>query len=133
MASHHVIDYDSFLSRLVAGLRNAWQEVRAQRADETFYMFGVQTDPDVTVLTPFCQTHEQYKAERGDAEAPIEKWAVDQDSELYGSGSKYTADLEKEVNRYARAVTVMLRFYGRRSVGPWKRRIRGWNCGRPDP
>ena len=38
MASHHVIDYDSFLSRLVAGLRKAWQEVRAQRADEVYLM-----------------------------------------------------------------------------------------------
>jgi len=100
MASHHVIDYESFLSRLVAGLRKAWQEARAQRGDETFYMFGVQTDSDVTVLTPFCQTHEQYSAERGDAEAPIEKWAVNQDSQLFGAGGKYTSDLEAELNGY---------------------------------
>lgn len=100
MVPRHVIDYDSFLSRLVAALRKTWQEVRARRSDETFYMFGIQTDSDVTDLTPFCQTHEQYRAEKGSAEARIEKWAVDQDSELYGAGSQYTSGLAGELNRY---------------------------------
>jgi len=100
MASHHVIDYESFLSTLVTGLRRAWQEARVSRPDETFYMFGVQTDSDVTVLTPFCQTHQQWAAESGGAESPIERWAVDQDSELFGAGSQFTSHLEEELSRY---------------------------------
>jgi len=99
MGPRHTIDYESFLSRLVVALRNVWQEVRARRSDETFYMLGIQTDSDVTDLTPFCQTEEQYRAEGG-AEARIEKWAVDQDSELYDAGSQYTSGLVEELNRY---------------------------------
>ena len=97
--SRHVIDYDGFLSRLVAALRRTWHEVRARRSGEKFYMFGIHIDSDVTSLTPFCQTEEQYRAEGG-AEARIEKWAVDQDSELYDAGSQYTSGLTDELNRY---------------------------------
>jgi hypothetical protein len=100
MAQHHVIDYDSFLTRLVSGLRKAWQEVRSQRPDETLYLFGIATDSDITDLTPFCQTEEQYAAEGGDERAPIEKWAPDEEAELYRAGAQYTSDLADEVNRY---------------------------------
>jgi uncharacterized protein DUF4303 len=98
-----VIDYDSFYKRLVSGLRAAWQEVRAQRPGESFYMFGVETDSDTTVLTPFCNTEEQFAAEHGVPEYPIEKWAVDQDSTLYAAGSQHTAALQKEVNQFVMA------------------------------
>ncbi|HUY87807.1 MAG TPA: DUF4303 domain-containing protein [Pirellulales bacterium] len=97
------IDYDSFQKRLVSGLRAAWQKVRAQRPSETFYMFGVETDSDATVLTPFCNTEEQFAAEHGTPEYPIEKWAVDQDSQLYGAGAEHTAELQQEVNQFVMA------------------------------
>jgi hypothetical protein len=50
LSKHHVIDYDTFLPRLVSGLRQAWDEVRRRRRGETFYMFGIATDSDVVVL-----------------------------------------------------------------------------------
>jgi len=100
MAEHHVIDYDGFQTRLISGLRKAWEEVRAQRPNETFRVFGVATDSDITDLTPFCQTDEQFAAEGGDEREPIEKFALDEEAELHGAGSEHTSDLADEVNRY---------------------------------
>lgn len=94
------IDYDSFQKRLVSALRSAWQEVRAQRPGEKFYMYGVETDSEAVVLTPFCNTEEQFAAEHGTPQHPVEKWMVDQDSKLYGAGSQHTAQLQNEVNQY---------------------------------
>lgn len=96
MPKYHVINYDTFLPRLVEGLRKAWEEVRRQRPGETFYMFGIATDSDVVVLTPFWNTEEKYVAE-GNLEYPIEKWVVPE----HGYGPcKYTKSLQDEVNRY---------------------------------
>ena len=100
MTDEHTIDYASFQTRLVAALRAAWEEVRQQRANETFYMYGIETDSDVISLTPFCNTVEQFAAENGEPEYPIEKWAVDQEAELYGAGRDHTAELQDEVNRF---------------------------------
>lgn len=66
MTKHHVIDYETFLPRLVEGLRKTWEEARRERPDETFYMFGISTDSDATALVPFCYTEEQY-AEQGES------------------------------------------------------------------
>jgi hypothetical protein len=93
---HHVINYDTFLPRLVAGLRKAWEEVRRQRPGETFYMFGIATDSDVVVLTPFWNTEEKYAAE-GNPEYPTDKWVVPEEGYAY---CKHTHVLQKEVNRY---------------------------------
>jgi hypothetical protein len=100
MARHHVIDYDAFLSRLVMGLRNAWQEVRSKRPGETFYLFGIETDSDITDLYPLCNTEEQFAAEGGRREPSIGKWFMDDDAALYRAGRKHTNALAKEVNRY---------------------------------
>jgi hypothetical protein len=102
MAKHHVIDYETFLARLVAGLRKAWQEVRRQRPDETFYTFGVETDSDLTDLYPLCNTEEEYEAQGGGPEPGVDKWigCANEDSELYRVGRKHTAPLAQEVNRY---------------------------------
>ena len=94
---HHVIDYDTFLRRLVKGLRKAWTHVRAKRKKETFYMYGIGTDSDVVVMSPFCGTEEQY-AKEGNPDFPLDKWYAM--NSLYGAGSKYTDDLQDEVNRY---------------------------------
>ena len=72
MPKHHVIDYKTFLSRLVSGLRKTWEQVRRQRPGETFYLFGIATDSDIVVLTPFCNTEERYAAE-ANPEYPINK------------------------------------------------------------
>ena len=96
MAKYHVINYQTFLPRLVSGLRKAWEEVRRRRLGETFYMYGIATDSDVVVLTPFWNTEEKYAAE-GNPEYPTGKWDVP------GEGyepCKYTAALQQEVNRY---------------------------------
>jgi hypothetical protein len=101
MAKHHVIDYDSFLPRLVAGLRSAWQEVRRQRPDETFYTFGIETDSDLTDLYPLCNTEEEYEAQGGGPEPCVDKWigCADEESELYRAGRRHTTPLAREVNR----------------------------------
>jgi Domain of unknown function (DUF4303) len=102
MAKHHVIDYDSFLPRLVAGLRKAWQQVRQQRPDETFYTFGVETDSDTTDLYPLCNTEEEYEARGGASQLATMKWVgcLDEDSDLYWAGKQHTDALAREVNRY---------------------------------
>jgi hypothetical protein len=102
MAKNHEIDYEAFLPRLVAGLRQAWQEVRRLRAKETFYTFGIETDSDITDLQPICNTEEEYRAQGGGAVSPLYKWVgcLDEDSELYRAGSTHTSALAKEVNRY---------------------------------
>jgi len=102
MAKHHVIDYDSFLPRLVAGLRKAWQEGRRQRPDETFFAFGIETDSDITDLYPLCNTEEEYEAQGGGREPGIDKWVgcLNEESELYRAGKRHTDTLGKEVNRY---------------------------------
>jgi len=92
---HRPIDDDSFLSRLVDALRKAWQEVRNKRPNDTFYQYGIGTDSDVVVLTPFCNTEELYDE---NPKFPLARWDVQED--LYGAGRKHTADLEEEVNRY---------------------------------
>jgi hypothetical protein len=97
MAKHHVIDYDTFLPRLVAGLRKAWTHARRQHPDETFYMFGICTDSDITDLFPFSNTEEQY-AENGNPSYPSDKWLVPE--KAYEHRSKDTSELAVEVNRY---------------------------------
>jgi hypothetical protein len=62
MAKHHAIDYETFLPRLGAGLRKAWEQARREHPHETFYLFGICTDSDITDLFPFSNTEEQYAA-----------------------------------------------------------------------
>ena len=100
MSDMQEIDYDSFEAKLVPALRSAWQEVRKDRPDETFYMYGIETDSDAVTLTPFCNSVEQFAAEHGEPEYPIKKWAVDQESELYGAGRAHTSELQDEVNGF---------------------------------
>jgi hypothetical protein len=98
------IDYSIFQSRLEDGLRKAWQEVRASRPDEHFYLYGIETDSDAVVLTPFCNTIEQVARECEDddldAESEFDKWIVDQESVLYGAGAEHTNELQDEVNQF---------------------------------
>lgn len=96
MKKHHVIDYDTFLPRLVSGLRQAWEKVRRQRPGETFYTYGIATDSDVVVMTPFWNTEEEY-ARTGDPAYPVAKWAV---PEHGYAPCKYTSALQDEINRY---------------------------------
>ena len=96
MPKHHVIDYETFLPRLVSGLRQAWEEVRRGHPRETFYMFGIATDSDVVVLTPFWNTEENY-AKKGNPEFPADKWVVPEEGY---APCKYTDALQTEVNRY---------------------------------
>jgi hypothetical protein len=100
MSRHHQIDYDAFLQRLVAGLRAAWEEVRARRPGEAFYTFGIETDSDVTDLNPICNTEEEYRAQG--APAGVGKWigCPGEDSELFRAGREHTGALAREVNRY---------------------------------
>jgi hypothetical protein len=102
MARHYVIDYEAFLPRLVAGLRKAWQEVRQQRPNETFYLFGLETDSDITDLNPLCNTEEEYRAQGGTPEPSVDKWIgwPDEESDLFRAGKKHTDALAREVNRY---------------------------------
>ena len=102
MARHHVIDYTRFLPRLVAGLRKAWQQVRRQRPDETFYTFGIETDSDITDLCPLCNTEEEHQAQSGGLEPSVDKWigCANEGSELYRAGRTHTGPLAQEVNRY---------------------------------
>jgi hypothetical protein len=100
MAKPHEIDYQAFLPRLVTGLRQAWQEVRSQRPGETFYLFGIETDSDITDLYPLCNTLEQYVADGGGPEPAVGKWMMNDDSTLYRAGKKHTDALAREVNRY---------------------------------
>jgi hypothetical protein len=102
MAKHHVIDYDTFLPRLVEGLRKAWQQVRRQRPDEAFYTFGIETDSDITDLNPVCNTEEEHEAQGGVDEPGVMKWigVLSEESKLYRAGRKHTHDLAEEVNRY---------------------------------
>src|SRR6516225_8373122 len=100
MAKHHVIDYETFLPRLVAGLRKAWQQVCRQRPDETFYLFGIETDSDITDLNPICNTEEEYRAQAGNSGLTLDKWSLcyNEDSELYRAGKEHTDALAREVN-----------------------------------
>jgi hypothetical protein len=102
MAKHHVIDYETFLPRLVAGLRKAWQQVRRLRPGERFYLFGVETDSDITDLNPLCNTEEEYGAHAGEAEPTADKWGLcwKEDSELFRAGREHTNALARELNRY---------------------------------
>ena len=97
MAKQHVIDYETFLPRLGAGLRKAWEQARRKHPDETFYVFGICTDSDITDLFPFSNTEEQYAA-TGNPTYLIDKWRVPEDA--YEHRSKFTAGLAAEVNRY---------------------------------
>ena len=98
------IDYSTFQARLEDGLRKAWQEVRRSRPDEQFYLYGIETDADAVVLTPFCNTIEQFARESEDgeldAESEFDKWIVDQESVLYGAGADHTKELQDEVNQF---------------------------------
>jgi hypothetical protein len=100
VAKPHEIDYDAFLARLVAALRKAWQQVLSQRPGETFYLFGIETDSDITDLYPLCNTEEQYAADEGSHKPSSDKWTMDDDSTLYRAGKKHTLALAQEVNRY---------------------------------
>jgi hypothetical protein len=100
MAKPHVIDYNSFLPKQVSALRKAWQEVRAQRPGETFYLFGIETDSDLTDLYPLCNTEEQYAADGGTPKPSLQKWEMDDDATLYRAGKKHTNSLAHELNRY---------------------------------
>lgn len=93
----HLIDYDTFLPRLVSALRRAWEEIRSQRPNETLYLYGIGTDSDVVVMTPFCNTAE-HDAATGNPNYPTDKWYAGHS--LYGAGREHTADLETEVNHY---------------------------------
>jgi hypothetical protein len=97
MAKHHVINYETILPRLAAGLRKAWGQARREHPGETFYLFGVCTDSDITGLFPFSHTEEQYAA-TGNPTYPIDKWRVP--DEAYEHRSTFTAGLAAEVNRY---------------------------------
>jgi hypothetical protein len=59
-------------------------------------MFGIATDSDVVVLTPFWNTEENYAA-KGNPEYPADKWVVPEEGY---APCKYTAALQTEVNRY---------------------------------
>lgn len=48
MAQAYQIDYPEFQKKLVASLRKAWQEIRSKRRQEGFYLFGIETDSDIT-------------------------------------------------------------------------------------
>lgn len=100
MPKHHEIDYASLQSRFAAALREAWQNVRKLRPSETVYMFGLETDDDITVLTVFANTEEQYAADRDPEAIPAAKWVVDMESPLSRAASKPVRELEREVNRY---------------------------------
>ena len=98
------IDYSTYKARLVDGLRKAWQEARASLPNEHFYLYGIETDADAVVLTPFCNTLEQFARECEDddfeAESEFDKWVVDQESVLYGAGADHTRELQDEVNQF---------------------------------
>jgi hypothetical protein len=100
MAKPHEIDYETFRENLVLALRKAWQEIRSRRPRETFFLFGIETDSDITDLQPLCNTEEQYLADGGEAEPTAAKWFMDDDATLYRAGHKHTAALAREVNRY---------------------------------
>ena len=95
MAKHHVIDFEKFLRRLTAGLRNAWEQARREHPNETYYLFGICTDSDITDLFPFSNTEEQYAA-TGNPMYPIDKWRVP--DEAYEYRSKLTAGLADELD-----------------------------------
>src|SRR5262249_31348424 len=84
------------------GLRKAWQQVRRQGPDETFYTFGIETDSDITDLYPLCNTEEEYEAQGGGLEPSVDKWigCANEGSELYRAGGKHNGPLAQEVNRY---------------------------------
>jgi hypothetical protein len=97
MAKHHVIDFEKFFRRLTVGLRKTWEQARREHPNETYYLFGICTDSDITDLFPFSNTEEQYAA-TGNPKYPIDKWRVP--DEAYEHRSKLTAGLADEVNRY---------------------------------
>jgi len=102
MAKHHALDYETFLSRLTASLRKAWEQARRQRAGESFYLYGIETDSDITDLNPLCNTEEEYRAYAGDSEPSTDKWGLcwSEDSELFRAGKEHTHALARELNRY---------------------------------
>jgi hypothetical protein len=91
----HVIDYDSFLPRLIEALRKAWTEVRSKRPRDTFYQYGIGTDSDVVVMAPFCNAE---SLDESTQDCPLARWDIQE--KLYGAGRKHTAALETEVNHY---------------------------------
>jgi hypothetical protein len=62
----------------------------------------VETDSDITDLYPLCNTEEEYTSQGGGSEPSVDKWigVLSEESELYRAGSKHTAPLAQEVNRY---------------------------------
>jgi len=93
------LSWDTFEERLISALRNAWTEVIAARPKETFFLFGIETNDDVSLLTPFCNTEELAATENkifGDG--PVVKWAMSPDLSLYGAGKEHTEPLSLELN-----------------------------------
>jgi hypothetical protein len=111
MARHHVIDYETFLPRPVAGLRQAWQRARLQRSDKAFYTFGIETDSDITDLNPLCNSQEEYEAQGGGSKPSMDKGfgCLSDDSQLCRIGKEHTEALAKEVNRMFSKTTAKIR------------------------
>ena len=96
------MDLKTFSSLLVDRLRDAWMEVRRQRPHETFYVFGIETDSDITDLNPLCNTEEEYAAQGGTSELRVSRWigSPNEDSRLYRAGSEYTDELASQLNEF---------------------------------
>lgn len=96
------LNLDTFEDRLVDALRIAWTEIVATRPNETFFMFGIETDDDRVLLTPFCNTEETAELENPEIkEYPLAKWAVMPESSLYGAGQEHIEELATELNQGA--------------------------------
>ncbi|QDV48722.1 DUF4303 domain-containing protein [Gimesia fumaroli] len=100
MKEQHVIDYNSYYQRLLSGVRATWNDLRKSRPEESVYLFGLSTDSDTVVLSLFANTEEQFALENDSPEYPIEKWYVNEESELHRIGRAHMDDLEDEINRY---------------------------------
>lgn len=99
MSENHLIDYPKFQERLVEALRSAWTEIRQQRPTETFYLFGLETDSDLTDLNLFCNTNEEAKSDQDDY--TIERWFYEiEESPLYRAGKEQIEPLARELNGY---------------------------------
>lgn len=93
------LNWDTFETRLIDALRTAWTEVIAAHPTETFFLFGIETNDDASLLTPFCNTEERAANENkifGDE--PVVKWAMSPDLSLYGAGKEHLEPLALELN-----------------------------------
>ncbi|MEZ6093727.1 MAG: DUF4303 domain-containing protein [Pirellulaceae bacterium] len=93
------LDWGTFEARLIAALRTAWTEVIESHSNERFFLFGIETNDDVSLLTPFCNTEERAATENKIfGEEPVVKWAMSPDLSLYGAGKEHTESLAQELN-----------------------------------